>query len=410
LTAFIIEHQCPHCGAPADLEETDRLFQCGFCRTQSYLESREPFRYALPHRAPTGKALIYFPYWRFKGMLFFCLPGEIKNRFVDFSRQAMVTPFFPFSLGFRSQTQKLRFAVTAPEGVFIKPSLSKAELIQDLNERFSAEIPKPILHHAQIGETISLLYAPFYLEHRLVDAILNQPVGSAPAESLTPLLAQGQAPQWPLTFLSTLCPQCGWDLSGAKDALVLRCTNCYTAWRPNSGKFEALNTAHVTSSVQEGIVYMPFWRLQADLSGVQLKNHADLIRVANLPKVAQPGDDQRPFYFWCPAFKARPQNFLTFAAQATACQVREEISAGLPRGRLQDVTLPLQEAVESLTLILIMVGRPRQQVEDMLPSLDIKARRFLLVYLPFEERHQEFVNPAMNLAINKNLLKHAKNL
>lgn len=409
MTSFIIEHQCPQCGAPAELEETDRLFQCDYCRVKSYLDVPGTFRYALPHRAPAGKELVYFPYWRFKGMLFFCVPGDIKNRFVDYSRQAIASVHFPFSLGFRSQTQKLRFAVTEAEGKFLKPEVTRAAIIEDVIANFSANVSKPILHQAQIGESLSLLYAPYYIEKRLMDAILNKPVGSATAEAVAPLAATGREPHWPLTFLSTLCPQCGWDLSGEKDALVLACDNCRTVWWPKGGKLEQLNAAHLPAPPDD-TVYMPFWRIQADIDGIALNSYADLIQVANLPKVAQPGDAERKFHFWCPAFKVRPQTFLTYAAQATTHQVRQALASGHPKGRLQGVNLPLQEAVQSLTLIFTVFARPRQRMDEMLPGLRLHARRFLLVYLPFREGHHELTNASMNLAINKNLLKHAKNL
>ena len=46
------QNQCPQCGAPADLEETDRLFACPFCRVTSLLLTRDYFRYVLPARNP----------------------------------------------------------------------------------------------------------------------------------------------------------------------------------------------------------------------------------------------------------------------------------------------------------------------------------------------------------------------
>ncbi|MBT8341558.1 MAG: hypothetical protein HKP58_06805, partial [Desulfatitalea sp.] len=159
---FIIEHQCPQCGAPAELAETDRLFQCGFCRVSSFLSVPDVFHYLLPHNAPSGKELIYFPYWRFKGMLFACVPGDIKHRFVDVSQQAVHTPAIPFSLGFRSQTQRLRFATGDLAGTFIKPDHPRSVLIDNLNTRFCSRLSKPVLHQAQIGETLSLIYAPYY--------------------------------------------------------------------------------------------------------------------------------------------------------------------------------------------------------------------------------------------------------
>ncbi|MFZ1985235.1 MAG: hypothetical protein WAU91_12535 [Desulfatitalea sp.] len=365
------------------------------------------FRYALPHKAPAGKELIYFPYWRFKGMLFYCVPGQIKNNFVDVSQQAIASSHFPFSLGFRSQTQKLRFA--AGEGIFLKPHATKTDLMNRLIERFSANLPKPILLHSQIGETISLLYAPFYLESRLMDAVLNAPTTSGTAEQIAPLLSQGQDPTWPIDFIATLCPQCGWDLGGERDALALHCPNCAVAWMPKGKQLERLQTVHIPDR-RENTVYLPFWRIQADIDGLALNNYADLIRVANLPKVAQPGWEELPFYFWTPAFKARPQNFLTFATQVTVSQPREAVVAGQPQGTVRGINMPLQEAVESLALILAVCVKPRQRMEETLPHLRISARHALLVYLPFQEGPHELIHTGLNLAISKNLMLHAKNL
>ena len=94
---LLIEHQCPQCGAPATLEETDHLFSCEFCRVKSYLLSRV-FRYVLPHNAPSNKELVFLPYWRFKGMLFFCISNGIKQKIVDVSQQGISSPLFPPSL------------------------------------------------------------------------------------------------------------------------------------------------------------------------------------------------------------------------------------------------------------------------------------------------------------------------
>ena len=409
MTNFIIEHQCPQCGAPAEFEETDRLFHCDFCRTNSYLSAPDVFRYALPDHAPENKEIIYFPYWRFKGMLFSCIPGDIRNRFVDLSQQAVATTHFPFSLGFRSQTQKLRFATSDCNGTFIKPELSKSGLLDALNERFCANLPKPILHQAQIGETISLLYAPFYIDEKVMDAILNEPVSTGSVEEASRLADKGQEPTWPIDFLATLCPHCGWDLKGERDALTLSCANCQSTWWPKRGKFEKLPTAYEKTTDQNA-VYLPFWRIKADVSDLALQTYADLIRTANLPKVVQPGDEKRPFSFWCPAFKVHPKRFLTIAGHLTGSQLQHELEAGLPPGKVNRVNLPLQEAVEALKLILTEFVRPRQRMDEKLPSIEVKANRFLLVYLPFEEGPHELVRRDLRLAIGKNTLAHAKNL
>src|SRR5262245_13627888 len=57
-----VEHRCSQCGAPALLEDTDRLFQCGFCRVKLCLLPGDGFRYLLPPNI-TGADILYFPYW-----------------------------------------------------------------------------------------------------------------------------------------------------------------------------------------------------------------------------------------------------------------------------------------------------------------------------------------------------------
>lgn len=343
-------------------------------------------------------------------MLFSCVPGSIQHRFVDLNQQAIASTRFPFSMGLRSQTQKLRLAAAAGKGVFLTPQTTKADLLGHLNEQFSLALPKPILHQAYIGETISLLYAPFYLEEKLMDGITNTAVGDSPADVIAPLLEPPREPSWPIHFLSTLCPACGWDLTGKKEALALHCANCRSVWRPRNGTFERVNAAHLPDRSQTA-VYLPFWRIQAEIRGIQLNSYADLIRIANMPKVPQPGWGKIPFHFWTPAFKARPRSFLRFAAHITTAQPQEAPVAGLPSvGGMHSVTLPLREALESLTLTLAFLARPRRRMEALLPAVDIRPRHAMLVYLPFQEGAHELIHPGMNMAVSKNLLAHARNL
>ena len=92
---ILIEYECPQCGAPAELEETDRLFTCQYCRVKSYLYHKDYFQYVLPHNAPKSKNLFFIPYWRFKGMLFSYIEEDIVHKFVDVSLQAFESTLFP---------------------------------------------------------------------------------------------------------------------------------------------------------------------------------------------------------------------------------------------------------------------------------------------------------------------------
>lgn len=409
MTDFIIEHQCPQCGAPAELEETDRLFRCGFCRTNSYLTTQGVFRYIIPHHAPADEEVVYVPYWRFKGMLFWCLAKGIEKRFADVSQQALPSIHFPSSVGFRSQTQKLHFATGDLRGRFLKPITSMESFLTSVEKRFSDRLAKPILHHAQIGETLSILYAPFYMKDKVFDAVINEPLGYGNAEDISPILNNTQTPVCPITFVPTLCPQCGWDLDGQRDAFVLSCSNCQTLWRAKQGKLQGINAAHFPGEDKD-CLYMPFWRIHADLSHIQLTTRADLVKVANLPQVPQPGWDREPFYFWSPAFKVRPQVLLSYATNMTVNQRSDRLEAGPPKGRRFGVNMPFQEAVQSLKLIVAGLIRPKERMVETIANIEVTARRFLLVYIPFREGHHEYVNDSLRLAINKNLLDHARNL
>jgi hypothetical protein len=410
LTTFIVEHQCPQCGAPADLEESDRFFQCAYCRVSSYLTAPGVMRYILAHKAPTGKPLLYFPYWRFKGMLFYCLPRKMDQRFVDASHQAIACRHFPVSLGFRSQTQKLRFAAGQSDGIFLKPDLSLKDFLQILDDRFRVNLPKPILYQAHIGETLTLLYAPFYkTDGKLYDAVLNKPLSAVESEAIEKLQKQQEQPVWPISFLPTLCPRCGWDLQGIRDSLVLNCTNCRTCWWEKKGKLEELPCAYATGS-EPTEHYLPFWRIQADIRHIKLESYADLIKLANLPRVMRPGWERRRFYFWSPAFKVRPQSLLTFATHATLHQPDDHLKKGQPAGIMHGVNMPVSEAVESLKLLLSGMMRPRERMIQTIQDVEITARRVLLVYLPFQEGHHEYIHKKLNLAINRNLLAHSRNL
>jgi hypothetical protein len=367
------------------------------------------FRYLLPNKAPANKELVYFPYWRFKGMTFACIPRGIKNRFVDLSYQAIKSRYFPVSVGLRSQTLKLSFATPEAEGRFLKPALQLDKVMEIVDKRFNATLPKPILHQSHIGETLSMLYAPFYVERQVYDAVLNKPVSPNLPDDFDLDVFGGGRPDWVIDFLPTLCPACGWDLEGDRDTLALNCKNCSTVWRPRDKKLEKLSVAHLPGE-GENLMYLPFWRIKVEIQGLQLDTYADLIKVANLPKVVQDEMHSEQFHFWGLAFKVRPQNYLRLATSITLSQPPEDLVFKLPKERTLPVNLPLKEAVETLKLNLANFMKPRQTVIERLPGIKITPKSYLLVYLPFNEGHHEFVLPKLHLAINKNQLALAKNL
>jgi hypothetical protein len=370
------------------------------------------FRYVLPHAASLNKALIYFPYWRFQGMLYFCRACGIENRFVDVSQQALAATCFPFSIGFRGQTMKLRFLTSDIEGRFLRPTLPFQKILDTFEQRFSRHRSHgmdPIMHQAQIGETFSLIYSPFYIEDRLYDAVIDKPLSENLPENLNCDDFCEDRTDWRLHFVATLCPQCGWNLDGERDALVLICKNCKSTWHAVGNKLEQVPFAQFQGN-GKGHIYMPFWNIEADISGLLLSSYADLIRAANLPRIVQSGWEDIPFRFWIPAFKVRPEVFLRLASHITISQPHKNLTAELPEGQIYPSTLSLKEAVESLKLTLASLIKPRHPLFCRLGDIQITSKGFTLVFIPFHSAHHEFIQPELQLSIHKNVIAQAKSL
>jgi hypothetical protein len=219
----------------------------------------------------------------------------------------------------------------------------------------------------------------------------------------------GGKPEGKIRFIPALCPNCGWDLRGDRDSIILMCKNCTTLWRGGSKGLKQIRFAHIPST-DEPIVYLPFWRIKADVSEIRLKSYADLIKAANLPKIIQPGWDNIAFRFWAPGFKVRPKTFLRLNTAFTLSQPRDKLEKTLPEGRMYPANLPVREAIESLKMTLAGFLKPKEQLLSVLPNIRLRAVSYLLVYIPFIQRHHELVCPKYQIAVNRNQLRLSGNL
>jgi len=403
---LLIEHQCPQCGAPAVLEETDRLFSCEFCRVKSILTREDYFRYLLPDRAPRGRELIYAPYWRLRGTLFSTTAQGVVHRFVDVSCPAVDLRGLPVSLGLRSQALKLRFVTPESDGRFLSPRLGRKRVSEQFKEQYAADLPAPLYHQAYVGDTLSMIYAPYYVNGRVYDAVLDEPLPASAVDGEALQAAEGDRARWPLEFIPALCPRCGWDLDGRRDALALFCSNCSSMWRTEGTKLEPMRFATLQSDLSDA-VYLPFWRIRAEIEGLQLDTYADLARLANLPQVIRAQWAEMGFRFWTPAFKLMPRAFSRLCTHATLAQPHTDFRTRPPEGRVHAVTLPVEEAVDSLKTTLSTFIKPARTLLPQLPAIRIRPRAFLLVYLPFAEGPHDLIQPDLNLTINRNQLRQS---
>lgn len=406
MTAFRIECRCPQCGAPAALEETDRVVACPYCRVRSVLTARDGFRYALPALRPEGRELFYVPYWRFKGFVLFARPEGTDHTFLDLTRLGLDLETLPHTLGVRAQAMKLKFATPETEGRFIPPVRSFDAALNEFHARISRSRRSEALAAAHLGEAMGLVFAPVYAEEKLTDGVLDAAIGKVPEGWEAAAAGRLEAG---VGFLPALCPACGWDLAGERDAMVLLCGNCSSAWAPAGGKLERVACECITSSGGDD-VYLPFWLTACEIAGLDLATYADLVRVANLPKVIRPGFESRRFCFWTPAFKLRAGAFLRLSENLTLSQPQELLAAGLPPGRHHAATLAAAESAGSLRVVLAGIMKPRKEMTELLPHLTLRVTGRRLAYLPFQGDRHDFVQPHTRIAVNRNLLALSRSL
>lgn len=403
-----IDYQCPQCGAPVMLDETDRILACPYCRTRLYLFRQNGFRYIIPHNQERNREIYYLPYWRVKGSLFFFRDLQPQFRFIDINRKAVGLPMIPPSLGVRPQAMKLRFLTPEIPGIFLAPEGSAMESI------FPPE------HHPVntgcdfIGEVSSLIYTPVYLEKStLYDAVTNRRLGNPADPGLfrdfprTNPISDGK-----ILFLPTLCPHCGWDLAGGKDALTLHCGNCHRLWRYRRDRLEELDFTILPSPSQPDS-YLPFWKMKIAAKDFPLESYADLIRLANLPRVATPVLETTPLYFWSPAFKISPALYLRWIRQMTVSQPAVERHANpesIPSRGLHPVTLPLEEAVEGVRTNIGQLLSDKRRLLHTLAKTKIVLLDSDLVYHPFIRKNSELIHAGMGLTVDRNALSLAFHL
>ncbi len=349
------------------------------------------------------------PYWRFKGCLFSSTPKGIRHRIVDVSSMALNSKDFPISLGLRTQALRLKFFSPEVKGRCLRATTPFKNVLASAGKRFSLNLPKPLFLNSFIGETISMIYAPFYLSGGyVIDAVLNRKTSGFGCRDTHLEGLQDIDPGWRIRFIPALCPACGWDIEGHRNSLAFACSNCNSMWIQSRDRFSPLEFASIPAGHKDA-VYLPFYRIYSEVSGLDLESSADLIKIANLPRVVRDSCKERKFYFWTPAFKIRPGELLGFSTRLTLSQPKEQWHETLPPAGSHPVTLPVSEAAGLTRIVLADFIRPVSLLKNI-QQIQIRPKHYLLVYLPFQARGRELYQHQFNLRLNKNVLDYAGHL
>jgi len=404
---FRVVQECPQCGGAVELDETDRLLRCPYCGVNSFLFSNDGYRFVLPHKA-LKRELIHVPYLRFKGSVFSCRMNGIHSRIVDITQLGVPFKRFPVSLGLRPQAMKMRFAPMNAAGSFLKCGLRPSDLLARAERHAEPSDAEGVIHQALIGETVSLIYLPVYAQHQTVyDGITQTPIARLPQQRDVFAPVTDPRPEWKLTFLATLCPRCGWDLAGERDSVVLTCSNCDTAWEARKGRFVPVA---YEAAVGKGpaAVYLPFWKMAAQTTGIPIVSYADFVRATHQPKIVQKAWEDQGMVFWSPAFKIRPNRFLFLSKQLTFLQPFLKVAERLPRPNPCPVTLPLGEAIQGITITLGGLAVNKKEVMPRLSEIRVKVTGANLVYLPFRETAHDLIQEDTGVSVNKKSIEFGR--
>ena len=107
----------------------------------------------------------------------------------------------------------------------------------------------------------------------------------------------------------------------------------------------------------------------------------------------------------------RPKVLVTLCQRITVAQPDTNGDrTSLPTGDIIPANLPVTEASQALKMVLAGFAKPSKNYFPRLKEINITPRKALLVYVPFDEDHHDFIQPQLNLGIGKRLLTLADNL
>jgi hypothetical protein len=299
----------------------------------------------------------------------------------------------------------LKFAAGELTGDFIQQTIALSEVMtameSQLKELGVDVVSDDTVEKAYIGETVSIIYTPFRKAGSMWLDAINEKYQYLMEDSPEVMPSDQQtARTWSPKFLSAMCPDCGWDLSGERESCTFVCRNCTTAWSSSIG---GLKKVPLGASLAQGdnITYIPFWRIRPQITGADVHTYADLVRFANLPKVVQPGWESDPLFFWVPAFKIVPNVFLRLGGMLTISPPEDIQNENIQLKTVYPVTLSQEEAEESMKIIFASLVVSKRKNYSRLPDIHIRAEACELILLPFISRGNELIYEKQKIAIQK---------
>ena len=413
-----IAGNCPSCGAPITVHEEDNLLLCPYCNVQNYMMHKgwprlvvQPGQTILRQARP--EQIMYVPYLRFKGTIFSCIDKTVAHNLIDTTRVAVKNARLPPSLGLRPQAMSLVPATKDLPGIFVRQQVESESVLQQalmLADLFSAKNSSNPVHRAFIGEKISRVYLPVYLQNgRLHDGLTSDVIATAPQDFCKEKNLTAWQPSWQGTFLSTLCPECGDMLAADRKSLVLFCRNCLTSWQEKGETLGKVDWGCLPAR-SENSLFLPFWQITCVEEKSRLTTFADFLAYTNQARVVTDQYRNQPLRFILPAFKINPPQFLQLARKATLAFPLLSHCLVNNMKTVYPVTLPETEAIQAIKTVIAYSAVAPEQVFSHLPAMQINVMNVRLLFLPFEDFGHDRIQPESKISIPAATLHYGRSL
>jgi hypothetical protein len=404
-----VEHNCPQCGGPVALTEDERILTCGYCRVKLFVANDGgPLRYCLPPRHADVGSIVMVPYWRVRGQIYRDEDFELTARIVDDTRLACAAPALPPTLGVRPQAMPLRFASAEFTRQFVTPSVEPRFSPVRRTRRPNARVIGDRCFELPLMPARSIVYLPVRLAGGVFDAVGSRRLGALDADDWLPLAGSIDTVPPAVKFLPTLCPWCSWQLDCHPESLVLTCGLCRSAYRAGPAGLQEVAYSVVPGGDWDVSTHVPFWRVRADVAGIDLRSRADLARFSNLPVVVRPEWEREPAEFWVPAFGTTPDQFLRYSRTMTIGRP-EALPAGRqferkPMSEPWPVMLPAPSLPTAVKVLAADLGHPKVTLFPRMDEIEVTVTVADLVYVPLADAGTELAHPDVNLVVQRSAL------
>ncbi|MBI5014042.1 MAG: hypothetical protein HZB55_00930 [Deltaproteobacteria bacterium] len=398
------------------LEVGDPVLPCPFCRTSLYLSPGRPLRYRLA--AALGVATeptFHLPFWRIRGVRYRAAaePAGVEGNLLDATVPAWQGAPAGANLGVRPQAAHL----TLVSGRGATPDVSADEAQAVAEARYDRLEPARALFTRLIGETRSLIEAPFLLEEGPTGGRLREALPDATSYPLDPPAVQAvralgeRAPaEEPAPFLPLLCPECGHGLPAASGAAAFLCGQCTRCWRVTAQGLAPLTVFGAPGGSRDARLF-PFWHLAFAAEGLPFTSRAELRRWAIPYQPAPTGWEGEPPSLLVPAFKAQPRTFLRTAKAMSIAPLAAP--GALSPGRVLDaepVRLPITEAAQALKPVLAHLVETFRRSYPAVAPAKLRITGADLWFLPFEPRGAEWIHASTGFALQATSVRHGARL